>query len=231
MFVNGSPRRYGFTKKLLLAASRGAMDEGCISEVIDLYDYKIKPCIGCVSDGVKLCRFPCIVKDDFNRIGEKLVEASGIVVGTPIYWYGVSGVLKNLIDRMTSLENMIHHVGHSLVDGKVAGFIAVGNDTGAIQVIAYLMSVFNSMGYHIPAWALAYHHSLDDVLENDAAVLDAYNIGVNVCRASKMLKTEKHWYTADVDIEKIVDSIKEEVREKSEKESEERKKLFSGDSI
>jgi multimeric flavodoxin WrbA len=195
--IDGSPRRYGETHKLLRVALRAAEEEGAQTELIRLYDYKIKPCIGCVSDNVKLCRFPCVINDDdFNELARKVLESDALIFASPVYWYNVTSVMKNFIDRLTSMENMIHHTGRSLLEGKVAAFIAVGNDTGALNAIAWLMVTLNSMGVHVPAWSLAYHERLEPVASNRAALLDAANLGRNVVLAAKLLKGGHVWYLA-----------------------------------
>ncbi len=226
LLINSSPRKYGGCYKLLVAARKGVLDAGGEAEVIHLVDYNIGPCIGCVSDDQMACRFPCVLRDDFNRVGEKILVAEGLVIATPIYWYGVSGYVKNLIDRMTSFENMIFHTGKSLVDGKVAGFIAVGNDTGAIMAIAYMMSVLNSMGIHIPPWALAYHHSMDDVLENRSALLDAYNVGYNVALAAKHVPRVDKWYRVDVDADMLREEAAKEAHVLEEEQRRKREEIF-----
>lgn len=204
IIMEGSPRKNGNSSKLSFVAERGAKDEGCSAEIVWIADLNIKPCIGCVSDDIMACKFPCIINDDFNDFAKKLISSDGIILSTPIYWYMVPGHVKILLDRLTSLENMLLHEGKSLLDGKVAAFIVTGNDAGTSTAISYLMDVFNSYGCHIPAWALAYHHSYEDVLSNNAAVIDAYNIGINVCRLSKILKDEKNpWYTFNVDVDRL----------------------------
>ena len=111
LLINGSPRKYGGTFKLLKVAEAGVIDAGGEVKWIHLVDYSIKPCIGCVSDDQKLCKFPCIIKDDeFNKLGEEILKADGLIIATPIYWYNVSPLVKNLVDRMTSFENMILHL-------------------------------------------------------------------------------------------------------------------------
>jgi len=215
IILEGSPRKNGNSSKLAFVAEKGAKDRGCSTEIVWISDLNIKPCIGCVSDDIMACKFPCVIEDDFNSLARKLISSDGIILSTPIYWYMVPGHVKILLDRLTSLENMLLHSGRSLLDGKVAAFIATGNDAGTSLAISYLMDVFNSYGCHIPAWALAYHHSYDDVMNNSAAIIDAYNIGVNVCRLSKLLKNDEKdpWYSFDLDLE----SIKKHVEELSSK--------------
>jgi len=204
VLLNASPRKYGSCAKLEAVAAKGVEDAGgVVYAKYYLYDYSIKPCIGCVSDDQRVCKYPCIIRDDdFNAIASKILESEGFIVVSPIYWYSVPGVLKNFIDRLTSMENMIHHTGRSLLEGKVAGFIVAGNDSGGIHTIAYLMVTLNSMGVHIPCWALAYSYEYE-VLEDEQALMDAYNVGYIVARAAQLLRSVKEWYNPRVDLEAL----------------------------
>jgi len=217
LLINASPRDIGWSQRLLLAANNGVMDAKGEPEIVHLYKYNIKPCAGCVSSNSKDCKFPCLIEDDdFNKLGEKIVSAQGLIIATPLYWYMVSGQLKNLIDRLTSMENMVVHVGRSLLDGKVAGFLAAGNDSGSIMAISYLMVTFNSMGVHIPPWALAYHHNKSDILNNREAILSAYNVGYNVVRAARRVSTLIRWYKVDVNVDKMVNEIRKVCEKRGE---------------
>jgi multimeric flavodoxin WrbA len=227
--IHASPRKYGETYKLLRVALEAAREEGAKVSLIHLYDYRIQPCLGCVSDSTRACRFPCVVDDDdFNPIGEVMLRHDAYIIATPVYWYGVSGVLKNFLDRLTSMENMIYHTGRSLLEGKVAGFIAVGNDTGAILAIAWLMVTLNSMGVHVPAWALAYHESREPVEANEAALLDAANLGRVVVKAAKLLKAEGAWYEPRLRgrLKQYLDRVLQEVASFEHRERAARERLY-----
>jgi len=228
--IHGSPHRYGESFKLLEIALETAKREGANIELINLYDYRISPCIGCVSDNVKYCKYPCdVVNDDFPKLARKVLEADAIIFASPIYWYMVSGVMKNFIDRLTCFENMIHHTGRSLLEGKVVAFIVTGNDTGAIMAIAWLMITLNSMGAVIPPWALAYYHQkASNVLEDEQVVLDAANIGKIVVQAARAVKNTGVWYDASLKefAKKIISSKIEEWQKKQKEELETRKRLF-----
>ncbi len=200
--INASPRKYGNTYKLLKISLEAARKLGADVELIHLYDYDIKPCIGCLSDVQKACRYPCVIDDDAKIILEKILKNDGLIIATPTYWYGPSGHLKNLIDRMTAFENMIFITGRSLVEGKVAGFIAVGNDSGNILAISYMMAVLNSMGFMIPPWALAYYIGNEDILKSKNSVMDAANVGKVIVDAIRMTKKGHEWYDPEI-LEKI----------------------------
>jgi len=206
-----SPRKYGSTTQLAQVAVKGVLDAGGEAELIYLYDYVIKPCIGCVSDNIKYCKYPCIISDDdFNKLAEQMANSEGFIFSTPVYWYAPPGVLKNFIDRLTSLENIIFHGSRSLLEGKVAGFIAVGADSGILMTIAYLMSVMNSMGVAIPPWSIAYSHS-PNPLEDEKALRDAYNVGYLLVETIKALRSYgvHIGYKPDVNVRELVELLKE----------------------
>lgn len=212
--INGSPRKYGNTFKLLSIAIKVAEHYGAYTEVIHLYDYEIKPCIGCLSDIQEACQYPCVISDDMREIYDKILKANGLIIATPVYWYAPSSQMKNFIDRITIFENMIFISGKCLLEGKVAGIIAVGNDSGTIQVISNLYAVLNSMGITIPPWALAYYHEKGDVLDKKSTILDAANMGRNIVMMCTNTNP-KEWYLCN-EINEILEEIIEQVKFEAE---------------
>ncbi len=198
--ILGSPRRYGSSFKGLMLALKAAERFGAQTEFYHLYQLEIKPCLGCVSEDVKACKYPCVIEDDMKRLYDALVEADGFILATPVYWYSPSGVMKNFIDRLTALENMIHIDGKSWLDGKVAGFIATGNDSGAMMAVAQMMVIMNSMGVIIPPWSMAYTNELGDPLEKESFVTDALNVGRSVSLTIRAMRGEKveKWYDPEL---------------------------------
>ncbi len=222
LIVSASPRPYGACRsvaKLLLELSK--QYENVEAEHIDVYDYTILPCVGCVSDNVKACRFPCPIDDDVPKLYEKVERSDIMIFVSPIYWYNVPGQLKNFIDRLTIFENAIFVEGRSRLEGKVVGFIAIGNDVGAIALIQNLMITFNSMGTAVPPWALAYHASEEDALENEKFLLDAANVlhcAILMARAIREGKPVSEWYRADPEFRKFVIELARKIREDVDRE-------------
>jgi len=196
----GSPRRYGSSFKGLMLALKAAERIGAEVEWLHLYDLNIKPCLGCVSEDIKACRYPCVIEDDMKKVYDLLINSDGFILATPVYWYSPSAAMKNVIDRLTALENMIHIDGHSWLDGKVAGFIATGNDSEAMFAVAQLMTTMNSMGVVIPPWSMAYTNELGEPLENKAFVTDALNVGRSVVMMIRAMRGEKvdRWYDPEL---------------------------------
>lgn len=187
----GSPHKNGGTAQLLLSALKAAEREGAQTSLYSLYDGEIKPCIGCIQNEGPECKFPCIFEDYGKFLLQKIYEVDGIILATPIYWFAPSGVVKNLIDRMTSLENMVAFGEPSYLEGKVFGAVVVGADTGAIMTGGYLISTLNSMGAIIPPWAIAYSYKSKSALWDNKDLMNAINVGLLVAKTIALLKGEK----------------------------------------
>jgi len=94
--IFGSPRRGGNTDLLLEEALKGAEQEGALVERLHLTDYHITPCLechGCDETG------QCVIPDDMQKIYLKLLEADVVILASPIFFYGITGWAKALVDR------------------------------------------------------------------------------------------------------------------------------------
>lgn len=98
--IVGSRRKKGNTYELVNQVLESATIEGAETQLIFLGDYIIRPCTGC--EGCK-GSFNCIIDDDFKEIVALINEADGIVIGSPTYWYNISGDMKIFFDRCYSL--------------------------------------------------------------------------------------------------------------------------------
>jgi multimeric flavodoxin WrbA len=85
------------TLKLVQGVLEGAEAAGADTECIDLCKLKIKYCIAC---GACYVSGTCIHHDDFAGLYAKMLEADGLVWGSPDYFRSVTAQMKTLIDRM-----------------------------------------------------------------------------------------------------------------------------------
>ena len=67
------------------------------------------------------------VSDDFVDIVEKMIAADVIVFATPVYWYAMSAIMKNFLDRFTDLITVSKPLGRALA-GKSTRLLATGSD-------------------------------------------------------------------------------------------------------
>jgi len=116
---------------MVQAALAKARESGAEIELVTLAGKTITPCDGCLS-----CHETgeCHIKDDMQDIYTKLLEADGIIFGTPVYFWTVTAQAKALIDRTYILAVQRR------LRGKVAGVVVALGRTGATSALA----VFNS---------------------------------------------------------------------------------------
>lgn len=101
--INGSPRgSEGNTEVLLVEFLKGCEEAGAKTETIYLKDKEIKHCIGCFTCWTKTPG-KCIHKDDMEELLIKVSEADIMVYATPLYYYTVTGIMKDFMDRKLPL--------------------------------------------------------------------------------------------------------------------------------
>lgn len=78
----------------------GAKEAGHLVEKVTLKGKRISFCNGCLT-----CQKTgrCAISDDAVEIAEKMRNADVIVFSTPIYYYGMCGQMKTMLDRANAL--------------------------------------------------------------------------------------------------------------------------------
>jgi multimeric flavodoxin WrbA len=84
-----------------------------LSHLTAQYGRQILPCKACVSTAMPLCHWPCScypnhamgqVNDWMNEIYPRWVQAHGVMIVTPVYWYQSPAVLKLMMDRLVCAD-------------------------------------------------------------------------------------------------------------------------------
>ena len=99
IILNGSPRKNGNTSALTAEFKRGAEEAGHEVAEFFLGQMKINGCLGCWQGG-KDPEHPCAQRDDMEQIYPAYKEADIVVLASPLYYWFISGFLKNAFDRL-----------------------------------------------------------------------------------------------------------------------------------
>lgn len=99
IILNGSPRKNGNTSALTAEFKRGAEEGGHEVTEFFLGQMKINGCLGCWHGG-KDPEHPCMQRDDMDKIYPAYKEADIVVLASPLYYWFISGFLKNAFDRL-----------------------------------------------------------------------------------------------------------------------------------
>lgn len=102
IILNGSPHKHGNTSALTAAFAKGAVQAGNQVTEFHLSSMKINGCIGCWQGG-KDSAHPCSQHDDMEKIYPLYREADVVVLASPLYYWFISGFLKNAFDRLFAI--------------------------------------------------------------------------------------------------------------------------------
>ena len=98
LLINGSPHKKGNTYIALLEVATALEKEGVATEIVSIGTKAIQGCIACnkcQETGV------CVFNDEpYRTIREKLQQADGVIIGSPVYFAGPNGMLCALLDRL-----------------------------------------------------------------------------------------------------------------------------------
>jgi NAD(P)H-dependent FMN reductase len=131
--ICGSLRLGSYTLSAVKIALQGAAEVSARTRLIDLRDYRLAFCDGKEDEST----YP----QDVFRLRREVKEAKGIIIGTPEYHGGFSGVLKNALDLM----------GFDEIEGKMIGLIGVSGGTlGAVHGLSSLRTI----GRALHAWVI-----------------------------------------------------------------------------
>jgi len=132
---NSSPNMdKGNTALILNPFLDGMREAGAEVELFYTKKLKIKPCQGEFNCWLKTPG-QCFQKDDMQMLYPKLGAAEIVVFATPLYVYGVSGPMKNLMDRMIPrllpfFELRDGHCGHPGREGTKKGQLVLVSNCG-----------------------------------------------------------------------------------------------------
>lgn len=96
----GSPNPEGRTNRLVSAALDSAAKAGAEVEKIQMSEHVVDACKDCLP-WVCLANLKCTYEDEgFELLSEKILNCSALILGTPVYWWDTSGMVKYLILKM-----------------------------------------------------------------------------------------------------------------------------------
>ncbi|MFH0941597.1 MAG: flavodoxin family protein [Chloroflexota bacterium] len=186
--IMGSPRPGGNTDLLLDEALKGAESRGAQVEKLVVDKLKISPCkeyYGCLRDG------DCVIRDDMDGIYPRLLGADAVIVAAPMFFYGLPGQLKSLIDRCQATWVRKHVLKQALgASGRRGAFIGVGATRGArlfdgsVLVVKYF---FGAIGVSYADELLV--RGVDqkaEIREHPAALKDAFELGKRLAGRVKL---------------------------------------------
>jgi multimeric flavodoxin WrbA len=102
MAFNGGPRKTWNTATLLEKALAGAASVGAETKLVHLYDLTFHGCKSCFACKLRAGRSlgKCAARDELTPILAEAEAADALILGSPIYFGGVTGELKSFMERL-----------------------------------------------------------------------------------------------------------------------------------
>jgi multimeric flavodoxin WrbA len=135
---NGSPRKDGNTSLLINEVFSELEKEGIATELIDVGGRLMRGCTACMQCAKNKDGRCAIDNDALNECIEKMVEADGIILGSPVYFTDVTAEMKALIDR----AGFVARQNGNLLRRKVGAAVVAVRRAGSIHTFDTLNHFF-----------------------------------------------------------------------------------------
>jgi multimeric flavodoxin WrbA len=176
---NGSARKEGNTAILLNLVLDELKAKGIETELYSLAGKPVQGCIACFKCFEKKNKRCNVEKDIINECIQKMVEADGILLGSPTYFADVSASMKALIERC----GMVGRANSDLYKRKVGAAVVAVRRAGAIHVFNSLNYFFTINEMIIPGssyWNIGMGRQPGEVSADAEGVQTMKNLGKNM---------------------------------------------------
>jgi len=181
---NGSPRIKGNTSIAIGIVFEELQNEGIDTEMIQVGGNTVYPCKACLrcrqkKDG--FCYGYESNRDDIlNMCVDKMFNAQGIIIGSPVYFGSVTPEIKSLIDRSGYVSRGLDT---NPLKRKVCAGLAVVRRQGAGTTLEQINNLFALNEVIIPCstyWNMAVGREIGDILNDAEGIRTFRTLGKNM---------------------------------------------------
>lgn len=187
--INSSARKDGNTAILINTIFDILNQEGIETEMIQLAGQIIEPCKACFAcSGHRNCIHK---KDQFNQIFEKIKNADGIILGSPVYSANISANMQALIERAAVVCDM----NEGLLKHKLGVGVIAARRGGAVNAVDTINHFFLNHEMFVVGstyWNMAYGQLPGDVQNDKEGINNMKNLGQNMAYLLNILNDYKN---------------------------------------
>ncbi|CEK35257.1 flavodoxin family protein [Paraclostridium sordellii] len=187
---NGSPHKKGNTYNAIETVAKELEKEGIEVEIVHVGNKAIRGCIACGGCSRNQNERCVLDKDEVNEWIQKMKEADGIILGSPVYYSAIAGTMKSFLDRAfyvaSSNGGMFRHkVGASVVAVRRSGGIPVFDQLN--NYINYSEMIMPTSNY----WNVAYGTAPGEVTQDEEGMQIMRVLGKNMAWMMKVVEAGK----------------------------------------
>lgn len=176
---NGSARKDGNTAILLNTVMDEIGKEGIETELYQMAGKHIQGCIGCFKCFDKKDKKCAVANDIANECIEKMIEADGILLGSPTYFADVSANMKALIER----AGMVSRANDNMLKRKAGAPVVAVRRAGASHVMSSINYFFLIGEMIIPGssyWNIGIGRKPGEVKDDSEGIETMKKLGQNM---------------------------------------------------
>ncbi len=189
--INGSTRKDGNTAILINTVFEELHKAGIETEMVQLSGKIIEPCKACLACGG---RKNCVHnKDMFQEIFEKMTQADGIILGSPVYTGNISANMQAFLERASVVTDM--NRSENLFQHKVGAAVTAARRGGALTTLDAMYHFFMLQNMFVVGssyWAIGYGQIPGDVQKDEEGLDTMRNLGQNMAYLLKALEERRN---------------------------------------
>ncbi|WP_094604403.1 2-amino-4-deoxychorismate dehydrogenase [Sporomusa silvacetica DSM 10669] len=126
--INGSPRKEGNTYHALSVIGEQVNQAGIDFEIIHIGNKIVRGCTACMGCKRNKNQKCVITTDEVNNWIQKMKEADGILIGSPVHFAGIAGTMKAFLDRVFEVAS----VNNFMFRNKVGAAVVAVRRSGGV---------------------------------------------------------------------------------------------------
>lgn len=188
--INGSPKKEGNTFQALTMVGNELIASGIDFEILHVGHKAVHGCTACGKCGVNKDEECSIKTDDLNQWVQRLKLADGIIIGSPVYYSGIAGTLKCVLDRLFYVSgsngNLFRHkVGATVVVLRRSG----GSST--FDGLNHYLSISEMLIATANYWNIIHGRTIGEVNQDQEGMQVMRVLGKNMAWLLKMKEASK----------------------------------------
>lgn len=185
---NGSPKQEGNTYHAIKMVAEELEKEDIEVEIIHVGNKIIRGCLAC-NACVRNKNEKCIIdNDEVNEWIQKMKEADGIIIGSPVHYSAIAGTMKSFLDRafyVASAGILRHKVGAAVVAVRRSGGVNTFNQLN--NYINYAEMLMPSTNY----WNVIHGTAPGEVVGDEEGRQIMRVLGKNMAWLMKLVENGK----------------------------------------
>ena len=184
---NGSPRKEGNTAQSLEIVLAELQAAGIETELINITGKSLHGCIACYKCMERKDGKCAITSDPLNEYVQKMAEADGMLIGSPVYFSNMTADVKALIDR----AGLVARANGNMLQKKVGAPVVVMRRAGATFTFAAINFFFLIQQMIIPGsdyWNVGIGRAPGEIQQDEEGIITFKTLGRNMAWLLQKIK-------------------------------------------